>query len=860
MDDNWRKVREIFDSAIRRPPEERQKFIVEASGEDHSLRAEVESLLSSLDDAEVFLETPVVFKVADVIHPQTMPLKSGTQLGHYEIIKRIGVGGMGEVFLAKDTKLNRKVALKLLAAHITEDQNGVSRFRQEAFATSALNHPNIVTIYEIGKWREQDFIVTEYIEGETLRRRLRGQKFSASEAVSVALQIASALAAAHSAKIVHRDIKPENVMIREDGLIKILDFGIAKYRPAEKGQKTLIETEAGEIIGTAAYMSPEQARGLAVDARTDIWSLGVILYEMLEGRLPFDGETKADRLAAILERQPAPLSKMTGKDSPPLQKIIDRALAKDKNRRYPNIAEVAADLHELHESTGDKFSAPLVFPARKRPISPRPYLFAAVLSLVLLGAVGLWFYLSALRKTVGGERKSIAVLPLKPINQANRDDIYEIGIADSLIQRLGATKNFVVRPLSAVRRFAGIEQDPIVAGKEQQVEYVLTSNYQLAGGKIRITSALLNVESGQIEETYKAEKDAGNIFAMQDAVAAELGNILQSHFNFTRNSSAKNRGTDNEEAYRLYLQGVYFNDRRLPPDGEKAVASFEQAVRLDPNYAKAWAGAAFAHRSLVDIGAAVDVHEQNRISMEAVNKALALDPNLSEAYNALCLNKLNYEYDVGGAETACKRAIELDPNSPLAHNTYARLLFSSQSRRFDEAIAEIKIAIDLDPTSFYHQLVYTVALTYARRYDEAVQQLERLAERNPKRAVVSFWVVNGVSFQGKTAEDFERLKRFQKLAETDESTVKITDTAYQTAGWQGVLRERAKFESEHAQVFYFSACLYAQIGDKDQAIEYLEKTFQHREHWMAYIQVDPRFDSIRGDPRFAELVRKVESK
>ena len=335
---------------------------------------------------------------------------------------------------------------------------------------------------------------------------------------------------------------------------------------------------------------------------------------------------------------------------------------------------------------------------------------------------------------------------------------------------------------------------------------------------------------------------------------------MQSHFNFTQNSSAKNRGTDNEEAYRLYLQGVYFNDKRLPSDGEKAVAFFEQAVRLDPNYARAWAGVAFAHRSLMDIGAELTIHEQHRISMEAVNRALALDPNLSEAYTALCLNKLNYEYDASGAETACERAIELDPNSPLAHNTYARLLFSSQSQHFDEAIAEIKTAIDLDPTSFYHQIVYTVALTYARRYNEATQQLERLAQRNPKRAVSYFWLVGGVAFQGKPAEDFERLTRFQKLAETDEATVKIFNTAYQTASWQGVLREQAKRSSENDQVFYFFACLYAQIGDKDKAIKYLEKTFQHREHWMAYIQVDPRFDLLRGDPRFQGLVRRVESR
>jgi tetratricopeptide (TPR) repeat protein len=246
--------------------------------------------------------------------------------------------------------------------------------------------------------------------------------------------------------------------------------------------------------------------------------------------------------------------------------------------------------------------------------------------------------------------------------------------------------------------------------------------------------------------------------------------------------------------------------------------------------------------------------------MAAVKKALELDPNLSEAYNALCMNKLNYEYDVSGAESACRRAIELDPNSPLAHNTYARLLFSSQGRRFDEAIAEIKTAIDLDPTSIYHQIVYMVALTFARRYDEAAQQLERLAQRYPQRAVNYYWLVGGVAFQGKQSEDFERLMRFQKLSNVDEETVRIFETAYQTAGWQGVLREQAKWSYQFNRSMYFTACIYAQAGDKDKALEYLEKTYQRREHWMAYLQVDPRFDGLRGDLRFDELIRRVGSK
>jgi TolB-like protein len=493
----------------------------------------------------------------------------------------------------------------------------------------------------------------------------------------------------------------------------------------------------------------------------------------------------------------------------------------------------------------------------RRSVAARVALPLTLTLVVCFIGLGLYFYRAGSAPPVG-DKKSIAVLPLKPISAANRDEMYEVGIADSLIYKLGAIKAFVVRPLSAVRKYADINQDPIAAGREQQVDYVLASNYQLAGGKIRVTSELLNVASGEIVETYKSgEKETGNVFATQDQIAVEVGNLLLMRFNFKQNNPTKKRGTDNEEAYRLYLQGVYFNDKRFPQDGLKAVEFFEQAVRLDPNYARAWAGVAFSHRSLSDIGADVDIHEQHRISMEAVKKALELDPNLSEAYNALCMNKLNYEYDVSGAESACRRAIELDPNSPLAHNTYARLLFSSQSRRFDEAIAEIKTAIDLDPTSIYHQIVYMFALTIARRYDEAAQQLERLAQRNPQRAVGYYWIVGGVAFQGKQAEDFERLMRFRKLSNVGEETDRIFETAYQTAGWQGVLREQAKWSYQFNRSMYFTACIYAQAGDKDKALEYLEKTYQRREHWMAYLQVDPRFDSLRGDPRYDALVKRL---
>ncbi len=371
-DEKWQKVREIFDAALRRQPEERRRFVLEACGDDKTLLTEVESLLSSLGSAESFMETPAVAKVAGAIEAETKHLERGQNLGHYEIIEQIGEGGMGEVYLAKDTRLNRQVALKLLAAHITEDKNRVSRFRQEAFATSALNHPNIVTIYEIGEWQGRDFIATEFVDGITLRTLLGKKKTSVSEALDLALQIAGALSAAHGAGIVHRDIKPENIMIRRDGLVKILDFGIAKYMPSGNGRQSLVETEVGEVIGTAAYMSPEQARGLEIDQRTDIWSLGVILYEMIAGKLPFSGKTKSDRIAAILEHEPVPLTKIRRTVPPELEQITGRALAKNKKERYAEAADLAEDLRRLRETTGDKHPSPFVLPARK---SAAPRLF-----------------------------------------------------------------------------------------------------------------------------------------------------------------------------------------------------------------------------------------------------------------------------------------------------------------------------------------------------------------------------------------------------------------------------------------------------------------------------------------------------
>ena len=480
---------------------------------------------------------------------------------------------------------------------------------------------------------------------------------------------------------------------------------------------------------------------------------------------------------------------------------------------------------------------------------------ALAVVLFLAGSIALGYYFFSAKNAAVGDKKSIAVLPLKPINTANRDEIYEIGIADSLIHRLSSMKGFVVRPLSAIRKYADIEQDPLAAGREQKVDYVLASNYQLANGKIRVTAQLFNIANGQIEDTYKSEKDAGDVFAMQDAIAGEVGNIFLARFATTESSPVAKRGTTNEEAYRLYLQGMYLYDKRNLVDAQKAVGVLEQAVRLDPNYALAWAGKAHAHRTVANFGRSVNLHEEYQKSIEAINKALALDENLSDAYSALCDNKMYYEYDFAGAERACKRAIELNPDSSLARQIYSRYLNSRG--RHDEAIAESKTAIDLEPASLLNQRVYGTCLYFARRYEEAAAQLKRVIAMDENFANAYIWLRFALEMQGNESEAFEWFMKAPGMQNADEETVQAFKTAYQTSGWQGVLRERVKRFEEGNEAYFHGAAYNAQIGNKDKAFEYLEKSYGRRELWMANLQVDPRLDSLRGDPRFDELVKRV---
>jgi len=826
-------------------------------------------------------------------------LAAGQSFGHYEEISPLGKGGMGQIYLALDTRLGRKVALKLLPSTCANEADRVQRLEQEARAASALNHPNIVTIHDIGEIDSVNFMATEFVDGRTLREHMTNGQMTVGEVLDVATQVASALHAAHEAGIVHRDIKPENIMLRRDGVVKVLDFGLAKLNSdkvtsgSNQGTPSRVHTSSGVIMGTVGYMSPEQACGQEVDARTDIWSLGVVLYEMLAGQAPFIGDTRADVIVSIKVKVAPPLTREIPAE---LERIMTKALARERTQRFQTVAEMALQLRTLKEDltlesrlkqfrntdgvyeTSSSRVAPDTERASVRRTSElaggpgtsvkygiskvkQHKAVALTAALILLVAsMGFFYVLKNRNKSSTGPiaKKSIAVLPLRPVDAANRNEAYEVAVAESLIYRISLMNGFVVRSLNATRRYGDFATNPIDVGKEQQVDYVLTSTYQLAAGKIRIISQLLNVATGAIENTYQVEKEDADMFAMQDAIADELGNKLLTQFATTSKRAAKNRGTDNEQAYRLYLQGMYLANNRSLADAQKAIETLEQTVQLDPNYARAWAGLGYAHRTVSLYTDSISTGETYQKSIAAIHRALALDGNLSEAHSALCENQNLYEWDFAGAERECKLAIELNPDSAQAHEIYSRYLMGRG--RHDEAIAEIKTAIDLEPGSRFFQHIYGRALFYARRYSEAADQFKRVIAMD-KNFINSYsWMISALALQGNESEAFEWFTKLLSLRQADDKIVEAFRTAFQTSGWQGVLREWLKRLDTVGGKNYDGAALNTQIGNKDAAFEYLEKLYQAREYSITYIQVDPRFDGLRDDPRFDELVKRVEKK
>lgn len=492
-----------------------------------------------------------------------------------------------------------------------------------------------------------------------------------------------------------------------------------------------------------------------------------------------------------------------------------------------------------------------------RSLRGRIALMVGIILLSTAAITWLGYYISTRSATLDDARKSIAVLPLRPVDPANRSDIQEIGIADALIHRLSAKKDLVVRPLSATRKYTDIDDDPLVAGYEQKVDYIVASNYQIADGRIKVTSQLFDVATGSVEDTFAVEKDSLNLFAAQDAIASDISSQLLSRFGSAPIEARSKRGTENEAAYRFYLLAMNLSEERGEQNVKKSMEYLDRAVVLDPDYALAWAAKARTHGDIVALTDSGQ-HENFRSAQQAIDIALSIDPNLSDAYSALCHKRNRYEWDPVAAEIACRRAIELDPNSPIAHKTFANFLYSRG--RFDESIREIQTAMDLQPVSYRNQQMYGLSLYYAQRYDEAEAHFKHLIELNPNHTHIHGRLIKVLEEVGKETEAFEYLIK-KLLIEKRDAEVQRYESAYRTSGWKGVRAEAIRIaEAKVPRGNFQLACIYAKLGNKDKAFENLETAYHERGFQIAVLQVEPQLRLLHDDPRYADLVRRIEGK
>ncbi len=819
-----------------------------------------------------------------------MSIAAGTKLGRYEIRSQIGAGGMGEVYLAQDTKLDRKVALKILPADVAADRNRMSRFVQEAKTASALNHPNIITIYEIEQIDSVNFIATEFIDGETLRERMRAP-MKLGEILDVAIQGASALSAAHAAGIVHRDIKPENVMLRRDGIVKVLDFGLAKLteRPpsdsvdTEAATKARVQTEPGVVMGTAAYMSPEQARGLAVDARTDIFSLGVLTYEMIAGRPPFEGSNMNEIMVSILsDREPSPLARYAREVPAELERIVEKALRKNRDERYQTAKDLRLDLKRLKQRLGfdaeversrpPEMSSDQTTPAQAPATSDGQrtqvtrsesfanrvkrnrwsLLIAAALLAIAIGLV-YFFYFARPAKAID----SIAVLPFANISNDSSTDYLSDGISEALINSLTELRQLRVVARSTAFRYKGKDVDPQAVGRELNVRAVLMGRVRQTGDTLNIQVDLVDATTGAQLWGEEYERRVSDVLSVKQTIAREVTEKLRLRLSGEEQQRLVKRDTTNAEAYQSYLRGRYFWNKRTADGIRKAIEQFQQAIGRDPNYALGYVGLADCY-VVLEVYAGAPASESLPKARAAVDRALQLDDSLSEAHTSSAYT-YQMQWRWSEAEAEYKRALSLNPNYPTVHHWFS--IYFRARGQFDDAMREIKRAQELDPLSSV--LSSNVAETYLLKDDlgSAIEQSQRIIELDPGFPGTHFTLGSAYLKQRRYGEATAEFQKSVELSARASQWLAFLGHCYAVAGKRTealqILKELEERYTRREAIGQFLARVYAGLGDKDQAFAWLEKDFQQRSGELPNITWRLGFEDLRSDPRYGDLVHRM---
>jgi serine/threonine protein kinase/Tfp pilus assembly protein PilF len=766
----------------------------------------------------------------------------GKTISHYKILEKLGEGGMGVVYKAHDTKLDRIVALKFLPAKIDASQEEISRFGQEARAISALNHPNIETIYDVDEADGQKYLVLEYIPGGTLNKKLKqlkskDQRFSVTEVLNYGLQLAEGLAHAHRHHIIHRDVKTDNILLTEESKVKLTDFGLAKLRGS------VHKTKTGSTLGTLAYMSPEQIRGEVADHRSDLFSFGVVLYELLASQLPFSGDYEAAVSYAILNDRPHAIRSVRPEVPPELEKIVYRCLEKDREKRYQEADEIITDLRTVQQQT------PEMKTMRKKNVRLPYYIGAALFMLVVIVAGFLFLWPQAISPA---QEKSIAVLPFVDMSPQKDQEYFCDGMTEELINRLSNIQELRVPARTSAFVFKGRTEDIKEIGSKLKVMTVLEGSVRKAGDNLRITAQLINVADGYHlwSETY--DRTLQDVFVVQDEISRAIVDALKIKL-MGRQENVTRHYTENSEAYQYYLKGRYYWNKRTKEGLNNAIEFFEKAIETDPDYALAYAG-------LSDAWGAVGWYRYASLktsfekAKEAAIKALEIDNTLAEAHTSLAHVLEAYYWDWQEAEKEYRRAIELNPRYPTAHHWYS--LFLMTLGRPDEAVAEAKKALEMDPLSLIINENVGDILRLARRYDEAIEQLQRTLELDPDFQVARWTLVNTYFDKGMYDQFFTE---YLKICSPELGP--ILREVYTKSGIRGFLEKSLELAIEKSRHSYVSSwrmvTRYSDLGKINEAFDWLEKAYKDHSIKFTYLRADKTYDCLRSDPRYSALLKKA---
>ena len=790
-------------------------------------------------------------------------------ISHYTILEKLGEGGMGVVYKAHDAKLDRIVAIKLLPHHLSTNEAEQARFLQEARAASALNHPNVCIIYDIKEENGKQYIVMEFVDGVTLRQKAPVQNLQ--DALNFAIQIGEALREAHGKAIVHRDIKCENIMVNSKNQIKVMDFGLAKL----KGSLKL--TKASSTVGTLAYMAPEQIQGGEVDARSDIFSFGVVLFEMFTGHLPFAGEHEAAMMYSILNQEPESVRESRADISEEVDRIIHRALEKDPEDRYQHVDDMVSELGRERKQTSrisrrapgevpshpsktgvSESQAPYQSAAGAGPAGQRHKRFrpvpAAGLAFIILAA-GYLGYMAYFGKQQIID--SLAVMPFENVGADPNTEYLSDGITESLINSLSQLSNFSVMSRSSVFRYKGKEIDPQKAGKELGVKALLIGRVTQRGDDLQISAELVDVSNNTHIWGEHYSRKMSDILQLQEDIAKQISANLRLRLTGEEKRKLEKRYTENSEAYQLYLKGKFFIQKATPEGMASGIEAMHEALKLDPTFPLPYVGLAYYYIIATDFW--LSPNEAMPEVKKDVSMALELDRETPDAHTYMANYSAWYAWDWPGAEAEFRRALESNPNSYLAHELYGFLLMALE--RPDEAVRETRKATELEPLIPEAQAFYSLALFYARRNDESIKELKKGIELDPNYPFTSLFLGFHYIRQGRFPEAINALKKSDDLFAAPWSHARLA-YGYAMAGRRTealAILDSLKRQAHKAYVASdIVASVYVALGDKENAFEYLEKAYQERAGWMTFLKVDPIWDPIRSDPRFDTLLRKMK--